>query len=476
VALALAAISLLLPWQPVFDPWAWLVWAREGLGLDTSGGPSWKPLPVIVDAPLILAGEAAPELWLLVSRTGWLLGPILGFVLAARLRRDREPADRSGALAAAAIAAAGIVAFEDPLTPWLRQLAGGLGEPILVALTLAAALLAIDRRPGAAWACAVAAGLLRPEAWPLLAVGGIWLWRNEARLRPAVAGAALALPLLWFVPDLLASGDVLTGIDRAAAPDGGLSRLPGAFLDGILLAPAGLLIAAGLGLRAELRSRETGRTSLKPSHREDSGTFGAAGSDRTRLVLAAAALVWLATTLALTLLGFAGLARFFAPFAAIVCVLGAVALVELARAARARGDVRERVVVAGLCLLTALGLGWRLSQLPADARSSTAYARSVEDAFALVDRVGAERMLGCGRLATTDVQTQAALIWKLEAPLSRIDVVERRLPRSGLLLVGAGAPAGLRAGAEAGGDPLASAGTLSLYEISCSAGVGGSER
>ena len=432
---------------------------------------------MIVDAPLVLAGDAAPELWLLIARTGWLLGPALAFVLAARLRRDREPADRGGALAAGALAAAGIVAFGDPLTPWLRQFAGGLGEPILVALTLAVALLAMDRRHGAAWACAVAAGLLRPEAWPLLVVGGVWLWRHEARLRPAVVTAAVVVPLLWFLPDLVASGDPLTGVDRAAAPDGGLSRLPGALLDGLLLAPVALLIAAALGLRAELRSREIRRTSVKPSPGKYSGTFGGIdGNDRARRVLAGAALAWLATTLALTLLGFAGLARFFAPFAAIVCVLGAVALVELVRAAGERGVGRERAIVAGLCVLTALGLGWRLAQLPGDARSSTDYSRSVEDAFALVDRVGAERMLGCGRLSISDVRTQAALIWRLEAPLSRVDVVERRLPPSGLMLVDAGAPVALRTAAEAEGEPIAVAGTLSLYEISCSAGVAGSER
>ncbi|OWY62414.1 hypothetical protein B7486_58565, partial [cyanobacterium TDX16] len=45
-----SAVSLLVPSALAFDPWAWLVWGREvlHLDLDTTGGPSWKPLPVLV--------------------------------------------------------------------------------------------------------------------------------------------------------------------------------------------------------------------------------------------------------------------------------------------------------------------------------------------------------------------------------------------------------------------------------------------
>ena len=52
-ALALASTAL-LPAQPTYDPWAWAVWGRELVqgSLDTSAGPSWKPLPPIVIAAL----------------------------------------------------------------------------------------------------------------------------------------------------------------------------------------------------------------------------------------------------------------------------------------------------------------------------------------------------------------------------------------------------------------------------------------
>ncbi|MQA76341.1 MAG: hypothetical protein GEU88_18775, partial [Solirubrobacterales bacterium] len=85
--LVLAAVSLLAPFALVYDPWAWLVWGREvvDLDLDTGAGPSWKPLPVLVTTLLSPAGDAAPALWMLIARAGWLAAIALAWRLAARL-------------------------------------------------------------------------------------------------------------------------------------------------------------------------------------------------------------------------------------------------------------------------------------------------------------------------------------------------------------------------------------------------------
>src|SRR5829696_1534864 len=70
--LALGGVSLLLPSEPSYDPLAWLIWGRElaHLHLDTSGGPSWKPLPVaftMLVAPLDEVDHGLPPaLW-----AGW---------------------------------------------------------------------------------------------------------------------------------------------------------------------------------------------------------------------------------------------------------------------------------------------------------------------------------------------------------------------------------------------------------------------
>src|SRR4051812_50020968 len=110
---ALAALSLLVPSAPTTDPWGWIVWGREVLHGDLStvvpGAPSWKPLPVLITTPLALAGSAAPTLWLLVARTGALLGLVVAFRLASRL------AGRG----AGALCGVGLVLS----THWLRQFA-----------------------------------------------------------------------------------------------------------------------------------------------------------------------------------------------------------------------------------------------------------------------------------------------------------------------------------------------------------------
>src|SRR5688500_17384865 len=86
--LGVAALSLLLPSQPTYDPWAWLIWGRditEG-DLRTDAGPSWKPLPVLFTTVFSLFGDdAAPSLWLIVARAGGLLALSMAFRIAARL-------------------------------------------------------------------------------------------------------------------------------------------------------------------------------------------------------------------------------------------------------------------------------------------------------------------------------------------------------------------------------------------------------
>ena len=69
-AIVLGALSLLIPSTPSYDPWAWLVWGREivHLKLHTTGGPSWKPLPVIFTTLFAPFGKAAPDLWLVIAR------------------------------------------------------------------------------------------------------------------------------------------------------------------------------------------------------------------------------------------------------------------------------------------------------------------------------------------------------------------------------------------------------------------------
>ena len=48
--------------------------------------------------------------------------------------------------------------------------------------------------------------LLRPEVFPFLAAYGLWLWFAEPAHRRLTVGVAVALPLLWLVPEWIGSG------------------------------------------------------------------------------------------------------------------------------------------------------------------------------------------------------------------------------------------------------------------------------
>src|SRR3954449_1041210 len=128
--LALAALTLLLPSAPTYDPWAWIIWGREVAHLDlvTTDGPSWKPLPVIFTSVFSLFGSIAPDLWLVVARAG----AIAAVVLAFRVARNLGGGIAGGGAAAAAPAVA---------PWWIRNVALGNSEGLIVACLLGA----IDR-------------------------------------------------------------------------------------------------------------------------------------------------------------------------------------------------------------------------------------------------------------------------------------------------------------------------------------------
>ena len=399
-AVALAVASLLLPYTLVYDPWGWQVWGRElaHLELATAAGPSWKPLPVFVDALLSPLGDAAPDAWLLVARTGWLLAPLLAGWLAVRLAGEEAGNWR---FAAAAVAAASVALTGDAFTPPVRQFTGGLSEPLLVALVLGAVVLALARRPVAVLWLGVAASLLRPECWPFLAVWAIWALRREPALRPHAIAAAVLIPLAWFVPDLVGAGNPLEG--SGTARNGGVELEEiGEVMWRSLAAP---LAAVWVGVVLVLADRRR---------------------NSTLLVLLAGAGAWIALVAAMAVIGFAGLPRFLAPATAVISVVGAVGI--------ARAGTSTRPALAALALLLALaGFGLRVADVPGDLGTVRAQSSSLEDLFDLADRVGSRRLLSCGgEVRVTQLLAQTALAWKLSEPIESIRV--RRLPYYGVAL------------------------------------------
>jgi hypothetical protein len=459
-ALVLAAASLALPYFPVYDPWAWLVWGR-GLvdgGLETAAGPSWKPLPVLIDAPLSLLGDAAPKGWLLIARAGWICAPLLAGLLAWRLSGAGTGRWR---WAAALLAGASVALTGDAFTPPLRQFTGGLSEPLLVALVLGAVWAALDERPGAALALGTAAALLRPETWPFLALYAFFAVRERPRLRLAALAAAVLIPVAWFVPDLIGAGTPLEG--SSTARDGGLEPLDAlAVLGRALAAP---LAAAWIGA-ALLLWREWGLL--------DRGESRVAGVDRPLAILLGGAGAYVLLVAAMAIGGFAGLPRFLAPATAVVAIAGAVGIARAGAAAAPSGrhlplfriaqqrkvtppGAALRALLAAALVLAVAGAGWRLAQLPGDLEVVERQTASLEDLFALVEETGGETLLACGgTVRMTQVRPQTALAWKLSEPIAATPV--RRRPRYGIALSTRPLPAGT---------PFASAGRWRATRLPC---------
>jgi len=418
-ALALAAVSLALPFHPVYDPWAWLSWGRELAhgGLETAGGPSWKPLPVLVDTPLSLLGGAAPQAWLLVARSGWLCAPLLAGLLAAWLSGEETGRWR---WVAAAVAAGSVALTADSFTPPLRQFTGGLSEPLLVALVLGAIWAALDERRELALGLGTAAALLRPECWPLLALYGLSVQGHHPRLRAATIAVAVLVPLAWFVPDIVGAGNPLEGGETARA--GGIEPLDGLEVLGRALAAP--LAAAWVGLALLLwRERD--------------------GLDRPLAILLAGATAWILLVAAMAVAGFAGLPRFLAPATAVVAVLGAVGIARAGRpghlhryatqmtGAPSAGALRALATLA--VVLAAAGFGWRAAQVPGDIEVVERQQTSIDHLFELVDQTGKDQLLACHHtVRMTRVREQTALAWKLEEPISSVPI--RHHPRYGIAL------------------------------------------
>lgn len=394
---ALAALSLLLPWALAFDPYAWLVWGREigRLELDTSAGPSWKPLPVLVTTPLAVLGSGAAEaLWLVVARAGALLGVAGAGALAWRLGGGR-----AGAAGAALVVALG--------PWWWFNAALGNSEGLLAASVLWAAVAHLAGRERLALTALLAGGLLRPEVWPFLGLYGLWLGLGERRALPLAAASLAAIPLAWFVPGALGGG----GASEAAQgpPSAGSAALADVpFLAVLVDAVELLTVPAVLAVLLALATR-----------------------DRRILLLAAAAAGYVLLVAVMTQAGYAGNPRYLVPAAAVGAALaGAGAgrlgtvLVE-ARGRRVAGSAgaalakaatrRERHRIgAGMAAALAFAVAVvQLAELVDQTREIGVRADTRRGLDAIAPRVPA----ACSRVYTSVAQ-RSAVAYAFDRPLS----------------------------------------------------------
>lgn len=372
-SLALAALSLLAPSSPTYDPWAWIVWGREISNLDlvTTTGPSWKPLPVVFTTLFSLFGEAAPSLWLVVARAGAIAAVVVAYLLGRALG-----AGRLGAAAGAVTLAT---------APWWT-VNGWLGnsEGLLVACLLGACLAHLRGQLRGAFALAVVAGLLRPEAWPFLGLYGLWLlWRRREERLAVAAGFAL-VPLLWLVPEQLGSGDLWRASSRAQTDltPGSAGRADDPALEIVrdfwsllpLAVWVGLFVAIGVALLA-LRRRQAPPWPV--------------------LGLSLLAAAWVGVVAYMATRGYSGNQRYLVAPAAIVLVLAGVGA-----AAALRVLPRLLQPAAALGVVVAFALIGTLDSIDA-IPETRAQSRLTGDLKAAVERAGGtDRLRACGPLVT----------------------------------------------------------------------------
>jgi hypothetical protein len=412
--LLLAALSaVILPTVPSYDPWSWVVWGREvsdpHLSFVVSGGPSWKPLPFLFTTVWGFFGGAAPTLWVVTARWGGLLGLVAAWRLAARL----VGGGRAG-VAGGLLAVAGIVLTQD----WFYYFFHGASEVVLIGASLWAIDRLLEGRHAQAFALAVAASLIRPEWWPFIGLYALWLWfrapaYRTVRMRLFILAGLALIPVLWFGPPWVGSGQPFLAASHAAKYNGHLGSSPLRTVVGrgidlqVLPALIAGIIAVVLGW---LRDR-----------------------DRLLLAMGFAVVAWWVVVVGMTLDGYPGLERFFLPAAALTCVLGGVGVVRLAQLAGGLASgatfARALPVVVGVVLvavavvlssdaITAARDAFGANQASADSQSQLAAA---------VRAVGGHDAVYPCRTSFAGVNhgMQTSLAWKLHVTLEKVGTAMR---------------------------------------------------
>lgn len=402
VATAVILVSVLFVvvsgMRPEYDAYGWLVWGRQALhwNLDTNSAPSWKPLTFLFTFPYALAGRGALWLWMVTAVAGALAGAIFGGRIAYRLVGPVHGRGYPQIVAAvfAGLSVLGIVGYG-------HLILIAASDPMDVTLCLAAIDCHMSTRPRAAWVMLVLVSLARPEAWTVASLYAAWQWRAVPSMRTQIVLGIAIIPALWFGVAALTSGSWFISSDVALQstknlPGSPLSRVPHNFLS-LYELPMQLAVLFALVLAVVRR-------------------------ERTWLLLAGTALVWLATWTALALHGWNASARYMFEPAAVLVVVAAAA-VGWALANAPRRTPWQWAAVAGV-----IGL---VVALAPDARNRArlahngivfgrSWGRELDRLHAAIARDGgAKHIFACGRVVA-DYGFQTVLAWELDRNVSDI--------------------------------------------------------
>jgi hypothetical protein len=455
VALIVGALSLLVPSTPSYDPWSWLLWGRQivhGHLTITTGGTSWKPLPMIFTIPFALFGHVAPDLWLVVARAGAFAAVVMVFRLAYRLTRQvgglfgqartdlgwlttAAPALLAGAIGAVSLALSASGGFVSSNTL-------GYSEGLATALLLIAIERHLDGKPRQAFIVGFFVALDRPEIWLFWGPYGLWLFWKDPGARVLVAASAVLILIVWFVPVYLGCGKFSCSVSRAVHPrsnslafasDPFTAELKRAAWPTMLLRIkiVAALVVAAVAVIALAAYRRAGLGGLRtPENR----------ARITAALMGVGGLAWFVVIAVMTQIGFSGNNRYLVLGAALVDICAAVgfgwAARELAvlgpRLARGGagsiGTTTARIVQWASTGLVALvfmffpnWVGSNLISIPRTHGSLVYQARLREGLNQVVARFGGEKkMLACGTVMTEGFQVPM-VAWTLNVPTTRIE-------------------------------------------------------
>jgi hypothetical protein len=451
VAVVIAAFSLLIPSTPSYDPWAWLVWGREiiHLNLQTTGGPSWKPLPVLFTTVFAIFGNAEPDLWLVIARAGAIVAVVMTARIASRIMRGISPESKVLPCALAAFLAAGSLVVS---SGFVSDNALGYSEGFMTALVLLAIDRHLDGDHRGAFAFGFGAALDRPEIWCFWGLYGLWLFWTDASSRRLVIGMFVAIPVLWFLPELWGSGHLLRGVSRAQhVRSNSAANASCPFCTEFvnhawkhvlnrIKVPAIFAALAGLGLLWSMRERliRAGRAALSGSLHE--GRTGAAperfeptvGMKITLVVVTALGFGWWILIAFMTQAGFSGNDRYLVLGVALVSIGGGVGWAWagqfLGRLVAARVSGLAKLSTAGgvlapvaLFLAVPPWIGSTIPSLPRTHRALVYQAQLRSGISAAVRNAGgAGAVLRCGTVMTEGFQVPL-VAWTLGVHTLRVE-------------------------------------------------------
>ncbi len=331
VALTVAAMVgfFVYPTYSNYDSLYSLLWGRELLdgslpSFDAYRAPTQHPLWVVICVPLAAVGLAGDRILLAIC--------VLSFVamVAGMYRLGKASFGWVVGLVAALL----VLSRLD--FPFLAA-RGYIDIPYLALILWAAALEAEKpKRGGIVWVLLTLAGLLRPEAWLLAGLYGLWVaWGKPLREWVKVSVIMAIAPVIWALSDFVVTGDPMYSLNyttessKALGRRQSLSELPGVTLSYLSeLTKPPVLVAALAGIVLAWRMA------------------------RDRFLVPATLLVWGTTTfLLVSLRGFSVISRYVLVAALALMLFAAFTMAGFTRLPRGHRAIRPWALGSGAIIL-----------------------------------------------------------------------------------------------------------------------------